>query len=412
MQKRKAFLILIVLAVVIPLSMDGNAATIRAASCSRSHVETAIFSASTGDTVVVPAGTCTWSTVLTIPSTKKITLQGAGMDATVITANPAGLVMSTSSGSRLTGLTMNNAWIYVDGDGWRIDHCKFYNATAADGGVQVRGERDFNHPTGLVDHCYFHNTSVLIIGDANLMANGLWAQPLNLGSASGVVYVEDCTFVATEFTNAIDANYGGRYVFRYNTVTDAYVEAHSVQGDHRATRKWEIYNNTFNQASRAMWVPMMLRGGTGVVFNNTLTGTWGLSRISLDNVRSCETRPVSGKCDGSSPWDGNQINGYPCRDQIGRSSDLFLWTSSTPYPPQALDPAYAWNNKHGANDVTFYQHSCAASIAHIQPGRDYYDNTPKPGYVSYTYPHPWTQGWTPASIAPPANLRIVEWRAQ
>jgi hypothetical protein len=413
MQKRKALLSLMILAVMIPLSMDGNAATIRAASCSRSHVETAVFSASTGDTVVVPAGNCTWSSVLTISSMKKITLQGAGMDATVITANPAGLMLNmSSSGSRLTGLTLNNAWVYVDGDGWRIDHCKFYNATVADGGVQVRGERDYNHPTGLVDHCYFHNTSVLIIGDANLMANGLWAQPLNLGSASGVVYVEDCTFVATEFTNAIDANYGGRYVFRYNTVTDAYVEAHSVQGDHRATRKWEIYNNTFKQITRAMWVPMMLRGGTGVVFNNTLTGTWGLSRISLDNVRSCETRPVSGKCDGSSPWDGNQINGYPCRDQIGRSTDFFLWTSSAPYPPQALDPAYAWNNKHGANDVTFYQHSCAASISHIQPGRDYYDNTQKPGYVPYTYPHPWAQGWNPASIAPPENLRIVEWRAE
>ena len=415
MLKQKALFILTVLAVAIPLSIKCNAATIRASSCSQAHVETAIFSAATGDTVVMPAGNCTWSTIVTIPSNKKITLLGAGMESTVITANPVGLVMNmTSSGSRLTGLTMKDAWIYIDGDGWRVDHCKFYNATVADGGVQVRGQRDYNHPTGLIDHCYFHNTSVLIIGDANLMANGLWAQPLNLGSAIGVVYVEDCTFMATEFTNAIDANYGGRYVFRHNTITDAYVEAHSVQGDHRATQKWEIYNNTFRQVSRAMWVPMMLRGGTGVVFNNTLTGTWGLSRISLDNVRSCESRPVSGRCDGSSPWDGNQAggNGYPCRDQIGRSTDASLWTTNNPYPTQALEPAYAWNNKHGANDVTFYQHSCAQSVAHIQPGRDFIDNVQKPGYVPYTYPHPWSQRWSPASIEPPQNLRILEWAAE
>ncbi len=92
----------------------------------------------------------------------------------------------------------------------------------------------------------------------------------------------------------------------YNMLNDIYVEAHSVQGNNRAARSWEIYNNTFNQVSKAMWVPMFLRGGTGVVFNNTITGTWNTAGIALDNVRDCETREVSGRCDGSSPWDGNQ----------------------------------------------------------------------------------------------------------
>ena len=222
--------------------------------------------------------------------------------------------------------------------------------------------------------------------------------------------MENCTFngVANS-VNAIDANYGGRFVFRYNTLNDIYVEAHSVQGNNRAARSWEIYNNTFNQVSKAMWVPMFLRGGTGVVFNNTVTGTWNTAGIALDNVRDCETREVSGRCDGSSPWDGNQAgqSGYPCRDQIGRSTDSFLWTTSTPYPPQALDPAYAWNNKLGTSDVLFFHHNNCAN--HIQSGRDYYNNTVKPGYAPYTYPHPLVQGGFSSTVAPPENLHVVGW---
>ena len=407
MKKHLPLFVIYVLFITVSISSNGVAATIRANSCSLSDVQSAVNSAKTGDQVLVPAGNCTWSNTLSVRSGTKILLQGAGIDSTVIHKSPDGTVIDLgSSGTRVTGFTLNGGHVLVDGDGWRIDHCRFYRATNAAEGVFARGQRDALHPTGLVDHCTFHNSRVLVFGDAGLLAHALWAQPLNLGSGTGVVYVEDCVFTATEFHNAIDTNYGGRYVFRYNTLTDIYIEAHSLQGNHRATRKWEIYKNTFHQVNRSMWVPMMLRGGTGVVFDNILTGTWGQPGISLDNVRSCQTYSVSGKCDGSSPWDGNVANGYPCRDQIGRSTDAYLWTAGKPYPPQALDPAYSWNNKHGSRDFNFFQHSCAESAAHIQPGRDYFNNVARPEYVPYTYPHPLTQGWNPALLAPPQNLRI------
>ena len=381
---------------------NANAATINAASCSQSDVQAAINSSVTGDTVSVPAGSCTWTSTVTIPSTKKILLQGTGMASTIITrqktVDPPNweVINLAQSGSRLTGFQFVNGTVLVDGDGWRIDNCKFYRAADSNEGVLVWGNRSNTHPTGLIDHCYFYNTRVYVYGWNGLLAHAFWAQPLNLGS-SYAVYVEDNTFVRTFFGNVIDAHCGGRFVFRYNTVTDGYIEAHSVQGNHRATRSWEIYNNTINQVSRSMWVPMMLRGGTGVVFNNTVSGKWDLPKISLDNVRSCpDTRDFGtdpGWCTGSSRWDGNAANGYPCRDQIGRSTDQWLWTSTSPYPPQQLDPAYAWNNKIGTSDVTFNQHGCALSVSHIQPGRDYFDNTVKPGYAPYTYPHPLTQSW-------------------
>jgi hypothetical protein len=405
MCRQSNIITLFALALTLMIAPVSHAATVRAASCSQADVARAVFSAGPGDLVVVPAGSCAWTETVSI--NRKITLQGAGIDLTTITGSPAGLmaIHAMQSGSRITGFTFNESYMVVDGDGWRVDHCKFVND-----GVYVIGQREAQHPTGLIDHCTFLDSHVLIQGWAGLLAHALWAQPLDLGGATGVVYVEDCSFTGIGMYNAMDTNYGGRYVFRYNTLTDADVEAHSLQGNHRASRKWEIYNNTFRQVNNPMWVPMMLRGGTGVVFNNTLTGTWNLPRISLDNVRSCDSRDVSGRCDGTSPWDGNQAgkNGYPCRDQIGRSTDASLWTSFAPYPPQASEPAYAWNNKYGTSDVTFYQHSCEQSKAHIQPGRDYIDNVQKPGYVPYTYPHPWVQGWSPLVVAPPQNLHVVQ----
>ena len=50
-----------------------------AASCEQSDVQAAINSASDGDTVVVPAGSCTWSASVSVPNSRKITLQGAGV---------------------------------------------------------------------------------------------------------------------------------------------------------------------------------------------------------------------------------------------------------------------------------------------------------------------------------------------
>lgn len=412
MKRKKSLLIFLALAGVILIISNTGATTINATSCSQSSLQAAVNSATSGDLIIIPDGNCTWSSAISIPSTKKITLKGAGIDSTVIVTSNALAINTNQSGSRLTGFTFKGGWVQADGDGWRIDHCKFSSESTALNGVMIRGDRENYHPTGLVDHCIFHNTRVVVIGWAGLMANALWAQPLNLGSGDNVVYVEDCTFTATIHTNAMDANYGGRYVFRYNTVNDTYVEAHSVQSAvNRAAMKWEIYNNTFNQKDKAQWVPMFLRGGTGVIFNNTLTGTWGKASIVLNNVRSCpaiNTNITQGWCDGSSFWDNNTpaMNGYACRDQIGRSTDLWVWTAANPYPPQTYAPVYAWNNKYGNNDVGFYVHEgvegCSANAAHIVSNRDFILGQ-KTEYTPFTYPHPFVRDW---EMQAPSNLRI------
>lgn len=397
MKKYMVFLAGLMMSLNLSLAGTAQSSTIVAVSGSQSDVQSAITSARSGDTVSIPAGDFTWTSSVIIPDTKKIILQGAGSSSTIITVNVSNshAIYANFSKSRITGIGFNlyssSDAISIRGSEWRVDHCIFKNPSISVSrtGVYANGSSSNWVLNGCVDNCEFFNSKVAVCADLSLLAHGVWAQPLGLGTASAV-YVEDCTFTFTKSGNCMDANYGGAYVFRYNTVNDSLVEAHSVQGNHRATRKWEIYNNIFNQVKQGMWVPMFIRGGTGVVFNNVITGTWTNPNIAVDNVRSCTNAGVPGMCNGTSAWDGNEDgqSGYPCRDQIGRSMDQWLWTSSNPYPPQALDPAYAWNNKHGDNDVVFFQHNCDMNKTHIKIGRDIFNGIPKPGYTPYTYPHP------------------------
>jgi hypothetical protein len=396
-----SIIILMVVTIVSCKKKDSKPSyDILATSTSHDDVQLAVDSAENGDIVGIPAGNSTWTSTLEIPDGKKITLMGSGEKATVIstgTNSPGDLIDLNASGSRITNMGFklannNGVGINVRGQSWRVDHCRFENnITQIIEGVSVRGF-DNGCPVGLVDHCEFNNIRVLITGDANLMANAIWAEPLGLGT-NNAVFIEDCIFSYTQFSNAVDANYGGRYVFRYNVINDAYIEAHSVQANNRATRSWEIYNNTINQVTMSMWAPFFLRGGTGVVFNNTITGTWSSGpTIIVDNRRSFEAVGDGGLCDGTSPWDGNEeLNGYPARDQIGRSTDQWLWTNANPYPPQQLDPFYQWNNVCNGTKISVYVHNNCG--IHIKENRDYYNNVERPNYTPYTYPHPLIQEW-------------------
>jgi hypothetical protein len=364
-------------------------------------IQAAIDTAISGDIIKLPEGTATWETTLTIPDDKKITLFGKGVDKTIISTSenaPRTLINMSYSGSRVTNIGFelandNGDGISVGGIGWRIDNCKFDNMISHTiEGVVVWGtSRNSACPTGVVDHCEFNSTRALVVGYAGLLANEIWSEPLELGT-DNAVFIEDCIFNFKKFGNAIDANYGGRYVFRYNTLYDVYIEAHSVQGNNRAARSWEIYENIINKVELAVWTPFFMRGGTGVIFNNTITGYWSSPTVTVDNRRSFETFSISGTCDGTSPWDGNEdASGYPARDQIGRSTDAWLWTESNPYPTQTLDPMYQWNNLYNGSEIEVYVHNNCG--IHIKKNRDYYDNIAKPGYTPYEYPHPLIKVW-------------------
>jgi len=383
-----------------------TAGTITAASCSAADVQAAINSALDRDQVLVPAGQCTWASSVSLVAGRSILLQGAGVDSTIITLS-GGLndyLRLGTTASRVTRiqwrLVTGDHIIYARGQGFRIDHNKFVNGvTPAVNRVAVyaSGGTNIPHPTGLIDHNEFVSSRIYLQADLRLLANTIWHEPLLLGAAgdgTGVLYIEDNTFTySTWLGNAIDEQYGGRFVVRHNTITNSLTEVHSVQGNDRGSRSWEIYNNTFN-ATVSVFVPMFIRAGTGVAFNNTIIGKYDYT-MALDNVRSFQTMGTSGACNGQSDWDGNSPLGWPCRDQIGRSTDQFLWTTTTPYPPQVSQPAYFWGNTFRGLPTVPFVHNCTSGVkpngscVDIVEGRDYIaDGSVKPGYSPFTYPHP------------------------
>jgi hypothetical protein len=361
-----------------------HAATINASSCALSAVQTAVTSASAGDTVSVPAGNCTWSGALSLPENKRITLKGAGKTSTVV----SGSLNFGRSGSRVTGFGFTgNPTIYSEGYGFRLDNSKI-NRSSWGEGVQVRNTMNTSPipvAHGLIDHNELVNGRVNAEGTNAMFSDGsqqhvLWTATLDLGGPTAI-YVEDNTFTNTVGTNPcnfLDGNYGGRYVARYNTITGCVMEAHSSQeGGNRGIRSWEIYGNDIGNTGAAVYYPYRIRAGTGVIFYNRLSGNWQNSAIAFDNVRSyAPAGQGGGMCNGSSAWDGNKDqSGYPCRDQIGRSNDNPQWTHQPAGAyTQPLVPAYVWLNKTQSN-AELPVNVINGSQNHIKPNRDYYTLT-------------------------------------
>lgn len=385
----------ILLIFVISFSTKAPAELIFAKTCSKADVQFAIDRASSGDTIFIPAGRCEWTEKIMVPDEKRIIIKGAGNSSTVIEWKGANEAIDLGrSGSRLTSLKIiisygsNNFGVHVYGHGWRIDHCEFENWNDSNReGIFVRGTSTCYDPTGLIDNCVFINARVLVFGNANLRAYESWYADYKLGSKD-FVFIEDCIFTRTIFGNSVDSHYGGNYVFRYNTIINSSVEVHSNTSQdgssNRAGRLWEIYENKF-LANIAYYTPFRLRGGTGVVFNNKVSGIYSDPNILIDNVRTYEGYCIS----------------YPCQDQIGRGRDEWLWTNENPFPPQTLEPAYQWNNVYADKGVSIKFKVINSCENVLKEGRDFY-NAQKPGYIPYPYPHPMRQ--LPSA---PGNLRII-----
>src|SRR5678816_383203 len=159
--------VLLTLVCLLVFGVQGAAASdISARSCADSDVQTAINSSSTGDKVVVPAGTCTWTATVSIG--KDITLQGAGQTSTIITMS-AGRLELGNTASRVTGFSFTitgtgaPSIIVAEGQNWRVDHNRLEVIGGQFGnGVFAFGARVGRHPTGVVDHNQVVNARVLI----------------------------------------------------------------------------------------------------------------------------------------------------------------------------------------------------------------------------------------------------------
>ena len=504
-----------VLGVVMALTGHAEAATVTAKSVSLSDVGSAIRSAREGDTVVVPAGTASWTSTLSIK--KGITLQGAGNDKTIILddvprtpLNQGGEIMDVSLTSgqsfRLTGFTFRFASLALLADNGgvrlrgtcssvRIDHCHF------DQTYQINQIHTYGQIYGVIDHCVFdcrcppQTLSILVWHDrwgGRANGEGSWNDLPYFGSEK-FLFIEDNTFnnLGTVQTNGnIDAKNGARYVARYNNFYNCMPNSHGTEGGPQTgVRAVEIYNNRFHWTFRSSGG--QLRSGTAVIHDNAWDGVAAAHVMVLQQYRIMTNDPPLGPATGNVEWDlndteGNGTNvpshkpflyangtastsaalsltvspspnwktnqwvnyevtnldqqnnrGYPnssyiisnnsdtikftgtsqgtnlafnsgnrfqiykllvSMDQPGRGKRDLIRDSSgkltrgPAWPHQALEPVYAWNNNY-INSNNVLSPLLVISIGPtIQENRDFYNNTPMPGYKPFTYPHPLTAG--------------------
>jgi hypothetical protein len=423
MKRLKAMLMFICVAVCLVFVTNAKGATINAASCSQANVQSAINAAANGDTVAIPAGSCSWSSSVSWTN-KDITVQGAGIGNTVITGSGLFSINQTKTPAswRITGMTMTGGApdrvIALHGEnasiamkGWRIDHIRFnYSQAQVNPLIMITGVL-----WGLIDNCTFDGTGYeisAIFGYLNSEGSGTpsgtlyWNRPVNLGTDEAV-YFEDITVnFSGNGPTVFDLVYGGSAVLRHSTIKYNYFITHSARGNDRGGMKYEVYNNTFQ--GNGFYRVAQLRSGTGVIFNNTISG-YSNNNFDVDNQRSSTesgcyavSSPL-GRCNGSSSYDGNVAsNGWPCLDQTGRGGGA--------PKNQPSVPLYTWNNGTNATCATggtcdnkskvTINGACPSSAAWIKttgdasphPGGvvDYVNNgsTPKPGYTPYTYPHP------------------------
>jgi len=434
---RNLYNILYISSLLMAWSGTGTGATIMASGCSAVQVQSAINSAVSGDTVQVKAGSATWRSPVVIQN-KSITLQGAGIGNTDITRNTtsnsdAALTVDITPGhvvtiSGFTFSTINLAqWGIVNfvgeygggapsGAQFRLTNC-LINIAPSNPTIGTRGIHAIGI-YGLIDHCTFSNTSAngqgLSVDAPNqwgvVTVRPTYMTPQPLGTQDFVV-VEDCTFNFSggAADGACDAYCGTKIVFRHNTVNGTNVGWHGADSEATSCRAFEVYDNAFNNTGSSIYTAVRARGGTGVVWGNTVTGNYDRFFI----LSAYRADPSYGGVPLGSANDGNfsqvgYAKYYPLLDQVGRGSfpESTQWPKESSYTQvqyEALDPVYQWGNNFLGNTAP----TCTVdlpfqSTQYIIEGADYNDNTQKPGYVPLGYPHPLAT--TPS---PPQNLRLI-----
>lgn len=246
------------------------------------------------------------------------------------------------------------------GANYRVTNCQFRN----DGSGTARNI--FCEEYGLIDNCTF-------LGDAE---NKVWVRNDGVGwtgthtfGTTNTVVIEDCIFgnTSTTFSQAIDGDRGCRYIFRFNTLTNSNTEGHGyTSGAGNESLQVEVYGNQFKlqgtSGNGADWVMHTTRGGTGVIYSNTVSQAQGSTWGDFNFVHKHRAE---------------QPEAHPAPHQPGQGL-VSLNTLGTV-------PIYYWaNTTHESPVNAVYGDAEGSTIIN----EDFFDGTPKPGYTALEYPHP------------------------
>lgn len=348
-----------------------------AATCNYNDVNAVIngptHSAVDGDTINIPAGSCTWSTGISV-SGKGISIIGAGQGTTTITSNVSGgylFVMRPQSGnalSRISGMTLQpqsgvsvKAPIMMIGTcsvsgcpNIRVDHItlptSWLNAGLSDASTVL-----VDNVFGVIDH----NT----VGDVPGSGNGIdfvnvnhsawngigafgdssWNSPNTFGTQQAI-YLEDNTFnyafgTDTDGSDSYSDVGGARLVCRFNTFN--HLPAVSACGGHgtetagrpRGIRQAEFYGNTVDSSLGGVGLGM--RSGVGLLFGNKFTTS--VNHFATENDERLY-RPVSfGFCNGANPYDVNDGGAQVWSGTVASYASGVISVSGSPWSPGAFN---------------------------------------------------------------------------
>jgi len=412
-----------------------------AATCSRPDVGNAVTASTHADTVVVPEGTCTWSSALTI--TRAITLRGAGATKTTIRSGgvgghllvyrPDALSVTTQAKFELVGFTFDmgnngDGGIMVDSTNSPIRNVvihdnTFRNQTSTKYSVSAVWIGEHSDVYGVLYSNTFENVQ-------NVSRNyGAYAKSWNetiftFGSENNF-YWEDNTLL-TGNTKFHSGGHGGRYVMRFNNYAFAgstYEVVWDVHGNQPGgiygTMGCEIYNNSVTLEHQTAVFDQ--RGGSCMFFQNTITGS--KARVSEWKVREEYDDSISPE---DNPQPQHVSDSYYFLNTSEGASRAVIETQDCCNAIAENQQFWNYTDKFdgrvgvGAGPISARPASCTAGVAYWatdegewnsrQPGPDGQlykctaTNTWTLCYRPYPYPHPLRIGSPPAA---PTNLRVV-----
>jgi hypothetical protein len=409
-------------------------AQVNALSCSQIDVQNAINTATAGQTVNIPAGSCSWS-AMTIA--KAVTLTGAGQGVTVInlvggtssivfTKQTGGVIRVQNLTLAITNIKVAPHPVTVSGPWPTGQPIIFYNIAI---NLSTADFMSSYSPGGVIfSHINFHGLwgDTLFTGK-NPSSNESWLAAGTLGMADSTglanTYIEDSVFNGGNITDCDD---GCRAVLRHNTLNNSGgFNSHGADSSPYGMRHFEIYSNHFllpdktcpggsatSPSNINQWI--WIRGGTGVIFNNDFDfldtdGCWGVKPEWKFSNRGIEDdhQPQSLTC---------LTLTYPAFHQIGQNYNgsafftdpITIWgnianqapTSTHPFHIQA-STTFNWGNPCAFNWNTYWQWgrdgvNSALTLPITLPSNggsvEGIGGTPKVGYTPYTYPHPLAAG--------------------
>ena len=344
--------VVLVAALLLIASGVAHATTINARSPSLADVSTAVASAKNGDTVIVPAGTASWTSTLVV--SKPISLVGQTTVSYINeTANNQTIIMDDVSRSSTPPAPLIHV-IVTAGDmaveptvplvlikGFTFRGSPNTPKGAPNGAVMVSGTcpavrisnchfdslyqssiYTFGWIYGVMDNCLHTITHFVLTGTMGMATyngqkygDGSWTEDAHWGSYK-FFFTENNVIhnvYKSGMSACMDAKRGARYVVRNSRIYDSpFVQTHGTEGDRdRGCRAIEFYNNICTRSStQSVGSPGGLRSGNILFHDNQYKGVaLGNAFLSLTAYRTMVNFQPWALASGGNAWDQNDPHG-------------------------------------------------------------------------------------------------------